>query len=37
MKAVIQTTRGVAEAVLFCLACFVVGFIAGQILQAVLA
>ena len=37
MKAVVQTTRGVAEVVLFCLACFLVGFIGGQILQAVLA
>lgn len=37
MKAVIQTSLGLLEVAVFCIGCFVLGFIGGQLLQAVLA
>ncbi len=36
MKAIVETGRGALEVAVFCIGCFVIGFIGGQILQAVL-
>ena len=35
MKAIVETSRGAFEVTVFCAGCFLLGFIGGQILQAV--
>lgn len=37
MKAIVETGRGAVEVAVFCIGCFVLGFIGGQILKAVLS
>lgn len=37
MRAVLVTGRGALEVAVFCFGCFVLGFIGGQLLQALFA